>query len=101
MKRLTFHILPFLILFSISLQHFSYLVKFNEEIPFIAVSDSADEKNSEGKETEKLDKEKDDKFVSALILTISRQNLLDLEYNQELFPSDHIVEVVSPPPEVA
>lgn len=66
-----------------------------------ALSDSADEKNTEGKEAKKLDNEKDDKFVSSIAITITGQNLLDPGYRFHVFPSDHIIEVISPPPEVA
>lgn len=101
LKRVTFLVFPFLVLFSITLQNISYLVQYNLESPHYVLSDCADEKNAEGKETKKLENEKDDKFVSSILMSISAQHLLDLEYKFHFFPSDHIIDVISPPPEMA
>ena len=83
------------------LQNASYLVQSSMESPIYVISDSADEKNSEGKETKTLDNEKDDKFVSFILVSVPGLNLLDSEHRFHYYPADHIIEVVSPPPEMA
>ncbi len=92
---------PFIVLFSITLQNISYLVQSNLESTLYVLSDCADEKNAEGKETKKLDSEKDDKFVSSMRMSLSGHQLLDLEYRFYFFSTDHIIDVISPPPEMA
>ena len=71
------------------------------EAPLFLISDSTDEKNAEGKETKKLDSEQDDKFVSSPGTNIQGRYLLDPAYRFHCFPTDHIIEVNSPPPEMA
>lgn len=101
MKRTAFHIFPFLLLFSMMLQQAAYVVQSNPESTLYILSDSADEKSSEGNETKKLDNEMDDKFVSSIFVSIPGLSLLDSEHRFHYYPADHIIEVVSPPPEMA